>query len=295
MYPEFERNRKNVIFLNETVPCASASELRSPFFINKRNIVACLAPTFKYASGYEKIDTEKEKKYHEEIKAAKEVSEMKINHLSKYKKIQKAYEEYDKKTKELNVKCISGCSFCCSDLFLISEPEFLYMISLLVRENRYAELFRIYKKARIQTAYIKENFTFIYELLTSDRGPASNFFYNIGASFQMAVSCPALKNGKCICYRGRPSICRVYGFTGTCEYIGNRERKELNKPLFNVPFYIRDGARYSDARQPISFFAERYLSPGKINELIKKLRKFTGVSENELTEGKYIEKIVLEV
>lgn len=287
---DLKRDRKNTIFLNENVPCASDIELRSSFFINKRNIVVCLAPTFQYASGYEEIDAEEEKKYHEEIKVTKEVSEMKINPLSKYRKIQKAYEEYDKKIKDLNVKCISGCSLCCSDLFLISEPEFLYMVSCLIQEKRYTDLFRIYKKARLQTAYVKENFNFIYEMITSDRDPTSNLFYNIGASVQMAESCPALRNGRCLCYKVRPSICRVYGFTGVCEYIGNKERNELNKPLFDVPFYIRDGARHSDARQPISFFAERYLSRGNIKELKNKLQKFTGIPENELAEGKYIVK-----
>lgn len=268
------------------------------FELYQKSIVINLHPSRNYletfAQGAEVLYNEIDKTLCEGTDAVK------INEESKFAKMRKNNLLYDETAERERIPyhCIPRCSLCCSDLFFVSENEFLYMIAWLLSNRKKKELAKAYLRGRRQMLFLSENYPDKAEDVKRTYAACDKKFYNIGETVTMLESCPFLnEQGRCTCYEARPGICRKYGTTVSCvvqygDHMANPLYHDTHKqaivvnPIFDEIIrqnvFLSDGKRhFMKQARPLFYFTEKYLSKENIKQTVKRAKAFAGETERD--------------
>ncbi len=231
-------------------------------FIIKRDLVAInVSPRYNYMG----IDYSK---YNIDI--GDEKMKFKINKNSKYSKLKEQYTEFDNKVNYDT--CLNKCSKCCSDIFYITETEFFYILADYFINNKFIELYNVYKKALLQKEYLKENFAPLYKQMCDYYFATDERFDNLGMTVILDVSCPFLnKKGKCKCYDSRPIICRLYGTCYPCEHVNMGINSHQNIDINSMKLLPQNDKKQ---RRAIWYYLTKYLSKENLENTINKVKEF---------------------
>lgn len=279
------QREKNILLLtNSNEAVFSHKGIDALFSLNRNLICLCLSPTYEYCHNAYLLDDADAGCYYEHIldKDMESDEPMKVNALSKYSAVKRAFDIYDNKTGKLSNTCPAKCSQCCNDIFFISQMEFLYILSDMMLRKKYMEMYQAHTKAERKMAYIRENFPVIYEQVMHDYSVKEMQYFNIGMSVQCMEKCPFLnKYGKCTAYDVRPVICRVYGTTQPCGIAGNGYKSVPSFKPEDIITLKHSGRRFISQNRTIEYFSAKYLSLEKIDNTMKILKSFTEDTEEE--------------
>lgn len=270
-------NNNTVIFLNPKGNKISKAEIESLYRFENRNICINLAHTYKYLEN----DTIKYDLWYSRLK--KEAGDINVlNSKSKAAKLKRIYEEFD--SKHFQNMCPPKCCECCNDIFLISLPEFMYILSSLLAKGQYIKLYKFYKKAQMQKRYIDENYEVISKQIYDNFKADDIRFYRIGMSIVSKEPCPFLSSkGRCDIYDDRPSICRAYGYTSMCNLAGNKNLEKENKVFLDAPLIKRADKKYIYQARPIFYFLLKFLDIGNIKNTFELCKKFREEAEENIS------------
>lgn len=160
-----------------------------------------------------------------------------INADSKLARIYSCINEFDKYCQENGIvnNCVVNCSKCCHDFFFISEMEFLVILEYLTYNN--IDIEQYITKADSVKRDIQTKYPILMERINeympaNENSTLDNRFFDDTINPRDLLPCIFLnKENKCSVYEVRPSVCRGYGSTETCEIIGNfscESREEVN-------------------------------------------------------------------
>ncbi len=185
-----------------------------------------------------------------------------INGESKLANMYRAIDIYDNICIDKNIcnSCINGCSKCCSDFFFVPENEFLMIVEeLLYRKEDITEYVAKAKK-------IIEKITIMHPEIMKKLDEYMPSSYNTGLDsefFKDLFNDPNLPkcifldgNNKCSIYKIRPTICRIYGTTGVCEYINNpaTEFEEKQKMILECEIITNSKNEQPIIKRPYPLF-----------------------------------------
>lgn len=255
--------------------------------LHREVICINISPTYGYLEAAA-IDEKTETCYIETIKDNEvQITMNTENKKSKYAKIISSYDAFQQEiiVMQNQSHCASSCSLCCNDVFYITLQEFLTIMAFYIKEKKVHRLLGIYKKAKIQSKYIAENYKGVHLEINSNYDIKDPRFFNILMNINLKETCPFLNRlGKCDCYDARPIICREYGNTTTCMIISNPQNPIANRILDNVAI-MSDGINiFLKKPRPIYFFIEKYLSPGKISSTFNLVKSFVEDNEEDFTK-----------
>lgn len=267
----YERDRPLQLLQNDRYPKIEANGWVDRLVLHRELVMIRIAPTYSYWKG--NMETGSALWYSASIKEQAGGEKMNIEPGSPFHRIQMSYQSFDEQVKELAYPCLEGCSQCCSDVFYVSEVEFFYLLAELIQKKQYVALYRCYQKAKLQEAFLKENFPPVYHQILDDYEPTDNRYYNLGFTIQTAISCPLLnRKGRCVAYKNRPAICRLYGTTKTCSMIGNPSRLHLEHFLeYEKIFCLEEKVQ----PRPIWYYAVEALKRENLPATLQKIKMYT--------------------
>lgn len=218
---------------------------------------------------------------------------------STFAKIIRNYAEFDKKFSAYNnehevTKCLDTCSACCRDYFFISENEFYLTLSYYLYESK-NDLDILIRKADVVTTFFKEHHLEEYENLnilmpnenTYNERHLRKYFDDSHLS-SIEQECPFLsENGRCMVYIVRPSICRTYGTTKSCEFIGNAIiDAEIEKKMYTNDFITnsKTNEKIIKRQYPIFYWISVFLNEPYRTLTFEKIKKFKSFSETQYFE-----------
>ena len=256
--------------------------------LNHSNVLIKLHPTKAYLS----TDIVKElnccySNHNEVLHKEGDRLRVKIHPKSKFAKMRKKQRRYDEVTERDGIKkyCIEGCSACCNTLFYITENEFLYIVAWLIMQGKVDKLPIAYMNAVRQAYYVAENYPLLAESIHDDYTALQKRFYNLGETVILLESCPFLdEEGKCVCYDGRPNICRRYGITDSCMRRMKPEHPSYNEILMDNLFLSKNSEYFMRQARPIYFFVQKYLSPDTVQSTVDLAQMFVTKSESDFFE-----------
>lgn len=142
--------------------------------------------------------------------------------------------------------CPSSCHECCDEYFYVSEVEYF-----LIRNHLQAiapDVFELAKEeGKQQYKLLQEECPEEYKKLNTNVTPF-NMFKDCDI-IEKFKTCPFVdkKTGKCLVYKARPIICRLYGTSyryNACEFICEHisECHDKTKTMVNVPYddYLKE-------------------------------------------------------
>lgn len=191
-------------------------------------------------------------------------------------------------TRGVSNNCISDCSECCKDFFFVTENEFLMILEALLNNGADINLYK--EKAKRSLEIIKKVYPDIIERLDRFMPTGGNIMalYDFFKDNENPVGIPTCiflnSEKKCAVYECRPIICKMYGSTTTCQYIGNmplvlQEGTDLNKA--NTIIYSKEGSPLIKRPYPIFYWFSFFLDEPYYSTVLLKLSKFRDVSESE--------------
>ncbi len=280
--------QSNSLVFHRKIQTVKSKELRlleRTLFLEENSIRVTLHPTCRYLQNL--IDHDSVLCYLEDEKiqeAGERIMKTKVHCASKYNQMSKAYEEFDTYVENSDIKCdcVNGCSRCCYDLFYVSENEFLYLLATMIQKGKLYKLANIYRKAKRQEGFLKENEPYLSELIACHFTAQSKEFYNLGETYAVPETCPFLDDdGRCLHYQARPNICRLYGTTRPCEVSGSIGRKGIEQVLLQNGVLKVQSNVYVKQYRPIFYFAVHMLAPVQIRKTLQLVKNFISLPEEE--------------
>jgi Fe-S-cluster containining protein len=169
------------------------------------------------------------------------------NLFNLYDEVEHTVEVYFESAKD-KPQCFSGCNYCCSDFFTVSEVELEIIMDEIHTTWTEQEIINLYKKVMDNVrAFQVEHPDLDNAILTqlNYEGDLSKFKSFKGGKTRTSFPCPLLnqENGKCSVYNKRPMVCRTHGTTHfkldeklnsiestVCEYIPSRLQNNAISP-----------------------------------------------------------------
>lgn len=266
----YERNRSIQVLQNPLQPKITRKGWQGQLVLHKELVMIQTVPTHQYLD--RTLEQDSITCYPADMEQTAGGWDMKTEPGSKLHHLKISYERFDAHQKDLVIDCLDGCSQCCNDLFYISETEFFGFLTDMLQRKQYGKIYRCYQKAKLQEAYLKENFPPAYKQMISNYEPTDERYYNLGYTIASMVSCPMLSDkGRCIIYKNRPVICRIYGTTRTCSFIGNPSRIYLEKELRCETLYDPNAM---EQPRPIWYWLVNRLKKDNFLETLQKIKQY---------------------